>query len=88
MSDERWILVSGDGWNACEASSRDDPIYGPELAKIGEAWLDAEGQRVVSITWCETHGKEARYNGEDCYPTLGECEIVEATLILPPKEQA
>lgn len=76
MSDERWIKVNGK--DAAESAGR--PSF------VVSRYDAAEGQRVESIRWCETHDQHARRAPGDCFPGEGTCRIVAATLILPPKD--
>lgn len=87
MSDERWIKVAAEQRDILAERGARSRVN----RQVAEAFDAAEGQRVESISWCETHG--APIDASGCL-IVGRgyerqrCVIVDATLILPPKDAA
>lgn len=85
MRAERWIKVAAEQRDILAERGARSRVN----RQVAEAFDAAEGQRVESIRWCETHNAQAP-DGWCGRPKSGgsPCCIVDATLILPPKDAA
>lgn len=84
MSDERWTKVTHK-----DAEESPDRRY-----FVASRYDNARGQRVESIRWCDAH--DDKMSGDTCTThdqamayscDPDPCNVVEATLILPPRAE-
>lgn len=88
MIDQRWIERIHEVAMAELDYERDEDAKVLEL--VNEAHQQTLEQRVESIRWCETHGRQADFCGPTAmeiahgFPLAANCKIVSGMLTLPP----